>query len=78
MKCGQCGEGVRVIETEQRKSGLLWRRRECEGCGWRFSTHEMLVDDYRRRDEQDNKWRRLLMDVDAHVVDIVMGRRHPQ
>ena len=78
MKCGQCGGKVRVMETEQRSSGLLWRRRECKGCGWRFSTYEILVDDYNRMDEQARKWASLIMDLNTRVTDIVMEGRHPQ
>ncbi len=75
MKCGQCGGKVKVIETEERKSGLLWRRRECGGCGWRFSTYEILVSDYHRMDERARKWASLIMDLNARMVDIVMEKR---
>lgn len=39
MKCPECGEGSRVIETVP-YSDRVRRRRECRECGHRWTTNE--------------------------------------
>ena len=41
MKCPRCGETTSVVETRSRDNFTVMRRRECECCGHRFTTHEM-------------------------------------
>ncbi|WP_390628919.1 NrdR family transcriptional regulator [Bacillus litorisediminis] len=43
MKCPICkSENVRVLDKRNRTKGI-YRRRECEDCLTRFSTHEFVV-----------------------------------
>lgn len=50
MNCPVCSQKSRVLETDQAS-----RRRECTGCGHRFSTTEILkeADDRRRQIIED-------------------------
>jgi transcriptional repressor NrdR len=44
MRCPYCqGELTRVIDTTHDTKGGVRRRRECKGCGQRFSTYEKAV-----------------------------------
>lgn len=44
MKCPYCGqEKTRVIDTEHDGRGGIRRRRVCQACEQRFSTHERAV-----------------------------------
>ena len=44
MRCPYCqGERTRVIDTTHDAKGGVRRRRECKGCGQRFSTYERAV-----------------------------------
>lgn len=46
MQCPFCGsQDDRVIDSRQSKDGSeIRRRRECEGCGRRFTTYERIED----------------------------------
>lgn len=46
MKCPFCGsEDTRVIDSRAYADGnSIKRRRACENCGKRFTTHEKVVD----------------------------------
>lgn len=44
MRCPYCqSERSRVVDTTHDARGGIRRRRECEGCGQRFSTYERAV-----------------------------------
>ena len=44
MRCPYCkAENSRVIDTSHDARGGVRRRRECEGCGQRFSTYERPI-----------------------------------
>ncbi len=44
MRCPYCkNENSRVIDTAHDTRGGVRRRRECEGCGQRFSTYERPI-----------------------------------
>lgn len=44
MRCPYCGSGQsRVIDTRDAGQGTR-RRRECQGCGQRFTTYERVTD----------------------------------
>ena len=45
MKCPHCHHGeTRVVDSRPIEEGaLLRRRRQCDGCGARFSTHERVI-----------------------------------
>lgn len=45
MNCPKCNaQNIRVIETRSSADGLATRRRrECENCAYRFSTHESII-----------------------------------
>lgn len=40
MICPECGEKTRTVQTYSWANGVLYRRRECLGCGCLFSTYE--------------------------------------
>ena len=44
MKCPKCGYMIdKVLESRPSKDGLsIRRRRECEKCGWRFTSYERI------------------------------------
>jgi len=46
MKCPGCGEpDTRVVDSRPASEGtLLRRRRQCDGCGLRFTTHEKVLE----------------------------------
>ena len=59
MKCVHCGGRIYVKSAELRKRDILvYRRRECRKCGRRFSTYEILIEDY-----QDMKERAVILDA---------------
>ena len=46
MNCPECGEDTKVIDSRERADGLtVRRRRQCKGCGHRFSTTELTAED---------------------------------
>ncbi|MEZ0324003.1 MAG: transcriptional regulator NrdR [Hydrogenothermaceae bacterium] len=47
MKCPKCGSlSDKVLETRQSKDGtVIKRRRECLGCGYRFTTYERIEEE---------------------------------
>lgn len=62
MKCPYCGnQNTRVVDSRPGKIELeVRRRRECQACGWRFTTYErveqvpvMIVKKDNRREEFD-------------------------
>jgi transcriptional regulator NrdR family protein len=43
LRCWHCGnKELRVVYTRPRSGGTVLRRRECLGCGQRFSTWERM------------------------------------
>ena len=45
MKCPYCGGNTSTIDGRQRID-YYFRRKECNTCGKRFSTHETYAEDY--------------------------------
>jgi transcriptional regulator NrdR family protein len=45
MNCPVCSRDSRVLKTTDTE-----RRRECLGCGHRFTTKEVLKDDHQRQE----------------------------
>jgi transcriptional regulator NrdR family protein len=44
--CPRCGSHAAQRVTDSRmKADYIWRRRECEVCGVRYTTREVVVDD---------------------------------
>ncbi len=57
MKCPKCFDlDTRVLQTRSLDSGIIARRRHCQACGHRFTTHELPPGafSYARSDIQ--KW----------------------
>lgn len=50
MLCPSCFEPTSVIDSRTLSGKGVRRRRECDGCGYRASTHEIW--DHDRADEQ--------------------------
>ena len=43
MVCVYCGEKTDVTNSRpQKRNNQVWRRRECQGCGAIFTTHEAI------------------------------------
>lgn len=67
MKCPSCGnEDTRVVETRALEEGMIIRRRrECEKCGFRFSTHEeieLLNVKVKKRDGTEQSYDRMKLE----------------
>jgi len=49
MICKRCGStSVAVIDSRVASEDRIWRRRMCKGCGERWTTWEVRVNDYQR------------------------------
>ena len=50
ITCTVCAGRTYVTDSRPRRGNTIYRRRICETCGARFTTHEMLADtnDYSR------------------------------
>lgn len=61
MKCPQCGcNQDRVIDSRSAKDGAaIRRRRECLGCGHRYTTYEEILKDDLRVLKQDGRYEEL-------------------
>lgn len=47
LKCPQCGSGkTEVLDTRDSNRNSIRRRRECHGCGYRFTTYERIDIDF--------------------------------
>jgi transcriptional repressor NrdR len=43
VRCPYCGlEGIRTLETRDSPNNVVRRRKECSGCGRRFTTYEYI------------------------------------
>ena len=65
-------EKTRVINSRTDKtiaSALVYRRRECEHCGLRFSTYEIPVNDYRALVAKTNRLDKLVKNIQATISD---------
>jgi transcriptional regulator NrdR family protein len=46
MNCLGCqSASSRVLDTRPAPRGEVRRRRQCDSCGWRFTTYERLVEE---------------------------------
>lgn len=44
MHCPKCqSEDIRVVDSRTFRGGTIRRRRECNDCGWRFTTLEEML-----------------------------------
>lgn len=43
MKCPRCNQDSEVVETRPQSLYIIRRRRECEKCGYRFTTYERIA-----------------------------------
>lgn len=90
MRCPQCGrDNDKVVETRVCKGGVaIRRRRQCEECGFRFTTREMVLSgditvvkrDGRREEFDPEKLRRGIghacwkRSVSAETVDALVEK----
>ncbi|MFC5509335.1 hypothetical protein [Bosea massiliensis] len=44
MRCDRCGAETIVLDTRITSVNTIRRRRQCGGCGFRFTTHESTVN----------------------------------
>ncbi len=51
MNCPECGTPLGVIDSRTQKDNSIRRRRICNSCGKRYSTIEMLTEDYNHKKE---------------------------
>lgn len=57
MTCPKCSETTKVVDSRVEVDSV-WRRRECQNCGYRFNTTEIDVDMYERLVRQNDKGQR--------------------
>lgn len=78
MKCPKCaGLDSTVLETRSEDGYIIRRRRRCDGCGHKFTTHEIPPGAYtyarahlaRWRKAQEGAWKRYVRERQA------LGRR---
>ena len=43
MNCPHCGADTAVLDSRHTADNLMRRRRECTGCGHRFTTYESTI-----------------------------------
>lgn len=73
MVCPRCSGGTLVAETHALRGGeVLARRRQCEECGYRFTTHEAADD---RGDETRLVLASIRRDVDRLAALLGPGLR---
>lgn len=48
MNCPQCGHGYSIVKDSRTTNNTKMRRRECCGCGHRFTCYEMSEKDYKK------------------------------
>lgn len=46
MNCPKCGSDDGFVKESRTRNFNRYRRRQCNVCGYRFSTIEILVKDY--------------------------------
>lgn len=66
MNCPKCGKRSAVIDSRPRKTGVF-RRRECNHCGHRYSTVERL---YEGRDASLDRVAKRMQHVEGELVDL--------
>ena len=44
LKCPKCGYDQSYVINSRSKDGGIRRRRECNGCGYRYTTYEACED----------------------------------
>ena len=47
MNCPKCGSDDGFVRESRTRNSNRYRRRQCNVCGYRFSTLEILVKDYK-------------------------------
>ena len=57
MTCPKCSNEKTKIVDSRADEDSVWRRRECQGCGYRFNTIEIDEDYYERLVRQNDKGR---------------------
>ncbi len=57
MKCPYCGnDEVKVVDSRSKQNGMaIRRRRQCDGCGRRFTTYEYVEEDRVRVRKRDGR-----------------------
>lgn len=48
MTCPKCNNEITKVVDSRADDESVWRRRECQGCGYRFNTIEIDEDYYER------------------------------
>lgn len=60
LKCPKCGCLYTVVKWKENKLDAIYRRRECEECGYRFTTYEFGNEMVKRI--KDRAWEMGMMD----------------
>lgn len=66
-KCPNCGGKTKVIDSS-RNVGYMNRRRECDLCGFRFSTHEISNDELKRLCDENTKLEETVIEVGGNTT----------
>lgn len=48
MQCPKCGNGLSSCIDSRRRDNNVYRRRQCLGCGYRYSTQEVPVEELKQ------------------------------
>jgi len=71
MQCPYCKHTLSsVLETRlSKKEGTIRRRRECTGCGLRYTTREVLQSDYRIMSKESLIFNKLVLLISSFVKE---------
>lgn len=50
MTCPVCGGNTKVVDSRVKDCDSVWRRRECQECGYRFNTEETELPPVKKKD----------------------------
>jgi transcriptional regulator NrdR family protein len=48
MNCPKCGNGLSSCIDSRQRDNNVYRRRKCLGCGYRYSTQEVSVEELKQ------------------------------
>jgi transcriptional regulator NrdR family protein len=60
MKCPKCGYGYSIVIETKKHGNAKKRRRECSGCGLRYTSYEMLDFDYEKLMNERNQMKKAI------------------
>lgn len=61
--CPKCGSDRTITKDVQQQDGNIRRRRECNACGWRYTTMEVPLDEFNRLRYHERDYKELLQRI---------------